>query len=231
MGRFDPLPTDPYQRPPGGSGGPGSPGDSGGSGHYGAICAVCREDTRLGTRFCTACQVLRSDAEHGHSPRYAASRMSRLMGALADGLIPSVIAIVLGLTSVGGLLEIELWLGSAIWLVWFAFLAKRGQTPGKQLVSTQVIRTDGSAASRKLMWAREVGYRIALNTPILILGSIFPESSIVNLIVILISVVIVADAIMIFFNPDRQTLHDRIFGTLVISIRPVRQTSAELRAL
>lgn len=216
MGRFEPLPTDPY-RPP--------------SELFGATCAACGQNTRLGVRFCTACNVLRSDAEHGQSPRYAASRTSRLMGALADGLIPSVIGIVLGLASLGGVLELDLWLGSVIWLVWFAFLAKRGQTPGKQLVSTQVIRTDGSQASRKLMWAREVGYRVALNTPILILSSLFPNSTISQLIVFLIAVIVIADAVAIFFSPDRQTLHDRIFGTLVINIRAVRQTSAELRAL
>lgn len=219
MGRFEPLPTDPYLRPPGPSG------------HYGAICAVCREDTRLGTRFCTACNVLRSDAEHGHSPRYAASRLSRFMGALADGLIPSVIGIVLGLASLGGVLELQLWLGSAIWLIWFAFLAKRGQTPGKQLVSTQVIRTDGSPATRARMWAREVGYRVVINAPILILSSLYPDSIVSNLIVFAIAVIVVADGVAIFFNPDRQTLHDRVFGTLVINIRAVRQTSAELRAL
>lgn len=219
MGRFEPLSTDPYQRPPGSSG------------HYGAICAVCRDDTRLGTKFCTSCNALRDDAERGHTLRYAASRMARFSGALADGLIPSVIAIVLGIASVGAVLELELWLGSVIWLVWFAFLAKRGQTPGKQIVSTQVIRTDGSSASRKLMWAREVGYRIALNTPILILSSLFPDTVIVNVIVIVISVIVVADALAIFFSPDKQTIHDRIFGTLVVSVRPVRQPSAELRAL
>ena len=219
MGRFEPLPTDPYQRPPKQSG------------HYGAICAACRDDTRLGTRFCTACNVLRSDAEHGHSPRFAASRLSRFMGALADGLIPSVIGLVLGLASLGGVLELQLWLGSVIWLAWFAFLAKRGQTPGKQLVSTQVIRTDGSPATRARMWAREVGYRVVINAPILILSSLYPDSIVSNLIVFAIAVIVIADGVAIFFNPDRQTLHDRVFGTLVINIRAVRQTSAELRAL
>ena len=219
MGRFEPLSTDPYQRPPGQSG------------HYGAICAACRGDTRLGTKFCSSCHVLRDDAERGHSPRYAATRLARFMGALADGLIPSVIGLALGLAGLGGVLELQLWLGSVIWLVWFAFLAKRGQTPGKQLVSTQVIRTDGASASRALMWAREVGYRVVINAPILILSSLYPDSVVSNLIVFVIAVIVLADGLAIFFNPDRRTLHDRVFGTLVINIRPVRQTSAELRAL
>ena len=225
MGRFEPLPTDPYQRPPGQS------GSSGPSGHYGAICAACREDTRLGTRFCTACQVLRDDAERGHSPRYAASRLARFMGAIADGLIPSVIGIVINLASIGALLSLDLWLGSAIWLLWFALIAKRGQTPGKQLVSTQVIRVSGATASRSLMWAREVGYRVALNVPPILLSRLYPESAVSDLVLIVVAIIVIADGMAIFFSPDRQTLHDRIFSTLVISIRPVRQTSAELRAL
>ena len=129
------------------------------------------------------------------------------------------------------MLSLELWLGSVIWLIWFAAVAKRGQTPGKQLVSTQVIRTDGAPASRKLMWAREVGYRIAINTPMVLISSLYPESAIASLVVALIALVVVADGAAIFFSADRQTLHDRVFGTLVISIRAVRQTSAELRAL
>lgn len=219
MGRFDPLPTDPYLRPP------GQPR------HYGAICAACRGDTRLGTRFCTNCSALRDDAERGHSPRFAATRMARFMGALADGLIVSAIGLIIDLANLEGLLSLELWLGSAIWLVWFAAIAKRGQTPGKQMLSTQVIRTDGSAASQRLMWAREVGYRAAVNVPVILVGQLYPASTVSELVLAAIAIIVLADGIAIFFSPDRQTLHDRVFGTLVISIRPVRQTSAELRAL
>ena len=215
MGRFEPLEESAPQP----------------RGLFGAICSACGKNTNLGVKFCTSCQVLRSDAEHGHSPRYAATRMSRFMGALADGLVPSVIGLIITLASVGGLLSLELWLGSVIWLIWFATVAKRGQTPGKQLVSTQVVRTDGAPASRKLMWAREVGYRIAVNVPMLLIGSLYPDSAIASIVVLLIAMVVVADGVAIFFSPDRQTLHDRVFGTLVISIRPVKQTSAELRAL
>jgi len=219
VGRFDPLPTDPYLRPP------GQPR------HYGAICAACRGDTRLGTRFCTSCNALRDDAERGHSPRFAATRMARFMGALADGLIVSAVGLIIDLANLEGLLSLELWLGSAIWLVWFAAIAKRGQTPGKQMLSTQVIRTDGSAASRKLMWAREVGYRAAVNVPVILVGQLYPESTVSELVLAAIAIIVIADGIAIFFSPDRQTLHDLVFGTLVVSIRPVRQTSAELRAL
>ena len=219
MGRFEPLPTDPYRS-----------GDEP-RGYYGAICAACRGNTRLGTRFCTACNALRDDAERGHSPRYAATRTARFMGALADGLIVSLIGLIIDFANLEGVLSIELWLGSAIWVLWFAVIAKRGQTPGKQLLSTQVIRTNGAAASQPLMWAREVGYRAAVNVPILALSALFPESSAVNVVIMIIALVVIADGLAIFATPDRQTLHDRVFGTLVVSVRPVPQNSAELRAL
>lgn len=219
MGRFEPLPTDPYQRPPGQSG------------HFGAICAACREDTRLGTRFCTNCNALRDDAERGHAPRFAASRTARFMGALADGLIVSAIGLIIDLANLEGLLSLELWLGSAIWLIWFAAIARRGQTPGKQMLSTQVIRNDGSSASRTLMWAREVGYRAAVNVPVILLSQLYPGSVATDIALAVIGLIVIADGLAIFTNPDRLTLHDRVFGTLVVNIRPVRQTSAELRAL
>ncbi|MCY3558814.1 MAG: RDD family protein [Chloroflexi bacterium] len=215
MGRFEPLEQPPP--PP--------------RGLFGAICAACGNNTDLGVRFCTSCNVLRSDAEHGHSPRYAASRVARFMGAVSDGLIPAVIGLVLGLASLGDVLALELWVGSLVWLVWFAYLARRGQTPGKQIVSTKVIRADGASASRKLMWAREVGYRVAVNAPTLLIAELSPESAVGSIIIFLIAIVVLADAVAIFFSRDRQTLHDRVFGTLVVNVRGVRQTSAELRAL
>ena len=83
MGRFEPLPTDPYLRPP------GQPR------HYGAICAACRSDTKLGTRFCTSCNALRDDVERGHSPRFAAlvegaTVMLREGATTSEGAAPAV---------------------------------------------------------------------------------------------------------------------------------------------
>ena len=153
------------------------------------------------------------------------------MGALADGLIVSAIGLIIDLANLEGLLSLELWLGSAIWLIWFAAIARRGQTPGKQMLSTQVIRNDGSSASRTLMWAREVGYRAAVNVPVILLSQLYPGSVATDIALAVIGLIVIADGLAIFTNPDRLTLHDRVFGTLVVNIRPVRQTSAELRAL
>lgn len=42
------------------------------------------------------------------------------------------------------------------WLIWFAIVAPRGQSPGKALVSTYVMSEDGSCAGGWYMWGREV---------------------------------------------------------------------------
>jgi uncharacterized RDD family membrane protein YckC len=42
------------------------------------------------------------------------------------------------------------------WFIWFAIVAPRGQTPGKTLVSTYVIRDDGTRAGAGFMWGREI---------------------------------------------------------------------------
>ena len=232
MGRFEPLSTDPYQRPPGPR-------------HYGAICAACREDTRLGTRFCTSCNALRDDAERGHTVRYAASRWMRLWARLLDMLIVAVLGMAVFFLLDGvGLVEVDYenasdisirdlnvstLIATGIWFLWFALVAPRGQTPGKQILRMRIIAADGSDASTALTWRRESLFQFFL-----IIGSLIAEPIVSppDAIVQLLSfapLVTLLDVSFIFAGPDKQTLHDRISRTLVVSIRPVRQTSAELR--
>ena len=63
------------------------------------------------------------------------------------------------------------------------------------------------------------------------LSQLYPGSVATDIALAVIGLIVIADGLAIFTNPDRLTLHDRVFGTLVVNIRPVRQTSAELRAL
>jgi uncharacterized RDD family membrane protein YckC len=41
------------------------------------------------------------------------------------------------------------------WLIWFAIVAPRGQSPGKQLVGLYIIRNDGTRAGGGFTWVRE----------------------------------------------------------------------------
>jgi len=51
------------------------------------------------------------------------------------------------------LLGVTLFIG---WVIWFIIVAPRGQTPGKALVSTYVMRADGSRATGWFMVGREI---------------------------------------------------------------------------
>ena len=48
------------------------------------------------------------------------------------------------------------------WFIWFAIVAPRGQTPAKALLSTYVVRSDGSVAGGWYMWGRELGVKMLL---------------------------------------------------------------------
>ncbi len=235
MGRFDPLPTDPYQRPPGTSG------------HYGAICAACREDTRLGTKFCTSCNALRDDAERGHTIRYAASRWMRLWARLLDTLIVVGLGMLVFFVLDGaGFIDVDVenagdinvsdlnvstLIATGIWFLWFALVAPRGQTPGKQILRMRMISDDASDLPTVRNWMREGLFQFFLIVPSLLSEPIVsPPDGVVQLLSFA-PLITLVDIAFIFAGSDRQTLHDRIFSTLVVSIRPVRQTSAELRAL
>ena len=235
MGRFEPLSTDPYQRPP------GQPG------HYGAICSACREDTRLGTKFCTSCNALRDDAERGHTVRYAASRWMRLWSRLLDILIVVVLGMAVFFVLDGaGFIDVDLdnagdisvsdlnvstLIATGIWFLWFAFVAPRGQSPGKQILRMRIISADGSDLPTSRNWLRESVFQFFLIVPSLLAEPIVsPPEGIVQLLSFA-PLVTLVDIAFIFAGSDRQTIHDRISGTLVVNIRPVRQTSAELRAL
>ena len=232
MGRFDPLPTDPYRDQPR---------------VHGALCAACREVTRLGTKFCSNCSAFRDDAERGHTIRYATSRWMRFAARIVDSVIVVVLSIVVFfiLESAGVVefdaadtesiaasdLNLSVLVGTAIWFLWFAIVAPRGQTPGKQIVRTRVITAEGQDVSPQRIWLRE-----GLFQGFPLLSSLFaepimtPPEAVTQLLAIA-TLFVLLDAVAIFFSSDRQTIHDRIFGTLVVNVRPVRQPSAELRAL
>ena len=232
MGRFEPLSTDPYQRP---------------AGRYGAICAACAENTRLGTKFCTSCNALRDDAERGHTVRYAASRWMRLWARVLDTLvvIGCGMAVFFILDAAGLInvdyeearniqasdLNISTLIATGIWFLWFAVVAPRGQTPGKQILGMRIIAADGADAPTSVNWMREGVFQLFLVLPSLFAEPIASPPEIIATIISFAPIVTFADVASIFFNRDRQTLHDRAFGTLVIKIRAVQQTSAELRAL
>jgi RDD family/Short C-terminal domain len=104
-----------------------------------------------------------------------ASRLSRLTGWLVNALI-FIFTLVIG------------------WVIWWFIVAPRGQSPGKALVGTRVIRTDGRAAKTGWMFVRGlVG---------LVFG-VFPFGFLL-------------DSLWLLWDRDAQTLHDKLAGTVVV---------------
>ena len=128
-------------------------------------------------------------------------------------------------------LNVSTLIATGIWFLWFALVAPRGQTPGKQILRMRMISDDASDLPTARNWMREGLFQFFLIVPSLLAEPIVsPPDGVVQLLSFA-PLITLVDIAFIFAGSDRQTLHDRIFSTLVVSIRPVRQTSAELRAL
>lgn len=120
--------------------------------------------------------------EQNFSTLRTATPARRLGGSLLDGL----------------LLPLTLFIG---WLIWFIIVAPRGQTPGKSLVSTYVLRRDGTRAGGWLMWGREVGVKW------FVIGFID---------VFLLGMAQLFAALWILWDRDNQCLWDKIVGSYVV---------------
>ena len=92
-------------------------------------------------------------------------------------------------------------LGIAPWLIWMWFTARDGQSPGKRLLGMYVIAEDGQPISPKRMWIRELAIKRLLFG---LLGYLFT------------GLPTIVDGGWMLLNPDRQCMHDRMVGTLVV---------------
>ncbi len=101
----------------------------------------------------------------------------------------------------GEILDLLIFLLLPIWLAWMWTTARDGQSPAKSLLNLYVIHESGQPLTPQRMWVRElvikrlllglVGYALSLLGPIINAG-------------------------WILMNPDRQCVHDRFVGTLVV---------------
>ena len=94
------------------------------------------------------------------------------------------------------------------WLIWFAIVAPRGQTPGKQLLGMYIMREDGSRAGGGYTWLREL----------VIKGLVFSVLSIVVSAAAQVPVgglLWVVAALWCLWDRNRQCLWDKIAGTYV----------------
>ena len=165
-------------------------------------CDVCRRPSGPGAYFCASCDVFKGDPQRRS---YAASRRSRLGAFALDYLI--------------------IWLTAGIgWLIWLAIVAPRGQSPGKSLLGLRILRTDGEQVAGGHVWLREFGWDAALGILtaglLALLGAV--ASSVGELFILWFWLTFVfwavsfLDAAWLLWDRDRQTLHDKVLGTLVV---------------
>ena len=99
------------------------------------------------------------------------------------------------------------------WLIWFAIVAPKGQTPAKQLVNVYIYNYNtGQVARAGRVWAREILGKYTLLWFIGI-GAVLETGSVLsffggNLFFVL-------GALAVLFNDDRRALWDYIAGTAV----------------
>ncbi len=165
-------------------------------------CDVCHRPSGPGAYFCASCDVL----DIGPDRRaYAATRWARLGAFALDYLI--------------------IWLTGGIgWLIWLAIVAPRGQSPGKSLLGLHIVRTDAATASAGYVWLREFGWDAAIGVVsvglLVLLGAV--ASSVGELFLLwfwltfLFWAFSLLDAAWLLWDRDRQTLHDKVLGTLVV---------------
>jgi hypothetical protein len=98
----------------------------------------------------------------------------------------------------GFLIVITLFIG---WLIWLIFTSKTGQTPAKRLLNVYPVNVEtGRVIGQGETWIREVVIKI------LALGAINAIIGVAGLI----------DALWVFFDKDRQALHDKVVKQVVV---------------
>ena len=110
-----------------------------------------------------------------------------------DGLLIVMIGVMLG--------SLALLVGYA---VWWLFALRRGQTPGKQMVGIRVVKDDGEPSGWGYTFLREFVIKGLLG------GFLSGMTG---------GIYFAADHLWPLWDRDRQALHDKMIGTLVVQNR------------
>jgi uncharacterized RDD family membrane protein YckC len=111
-----------------------------------------------------------------------------------------------------GLLQaLTLYIG---WLVWFAIVAPRGQTPAKQLLHVRIHNyKTGEIASAGQVWMRDVVVKLLI--PIAFAAVIVIATRNANLFNVVFALYIFAVGIALLVNDERRAFWDLLAGTVV----------------
>lgn len=158
-------------------------------------CPSCDKEITPDSYFCTWCSVFIPAPEKGKK----ANLFTRWVALVIDPLIGTILYF-LGIGIFGSISE-DLGAAMAIlfpiaYLVWFLFLFRRGQTPGKKLLGLQVVdHQTGAIPGFGKMFLREIVGRV-LSGLFLGLGYFWA-----------------------LFDKNGQAWHDKLAGTVVIKRR------------
>ena len=87
------------------------------------------------------------------------------------------------------------------WLIWLYFTAQTSQTPAKRLLNVYILDSDtGRRVSAGKVWIREIVVKLVL----------------VSLVNAVTGVAGAIDGLWVFFDRNRQTLHDKVVKTVVV---------------
>ena len=170
----------------------------------GVACQTCGGQLVLGNLFCDACRQMWGAPEGVNSADYGTRAAAYILDMVITwGL--SIAVIVLGIvfaisfnnfwTAIIPLIVI--WLG---YIVWWVMLLRKSQTPGKLIMKLWVVRDSGQPAGWGLMLVREL----------LVKGLMFGLIGAVTF-----YITILVDLLWPLWDPNKQTLHDKIIGTHV----------------
>jgi uncharacterized RDD family membrane protein YckC len=102
------------------------------------------------------------------------------------------------------------------WGIWYLFVARDGQSPGKRLLGMRVIREDGATADLGWMLIRDLAVRgIAFGAVYGVLVAVLGEGvgGAIN------SLIFVVAALWCIWDANRQCLWDKIVRTRVVNAR------------
>ncbi|PTL79168.1 RDD family protein [Vitiosangium sp. GDMCC 1.1324] len=168
-------------------------------------CELCRNEGPDGLEYCNRCSSTVSTVLAEPGIRLAAHVVDRLVvfsPMFVTGFIGVVVALVskskdvmpviLTFTILGLLGSLGM-IGYQLYL-----MTRTGQSIGKRMMRIKVVRTDGSPA--------DIGR-------VILLRNVVPEA-----IGFFIGIFAIIDALFIFFNAERRTLHDQLADTKVIKV-------------
>lgn len=195
-----------------------------------AQCGRCGWQGRKGDVVCESCSALLAGPP---GLGRAAGRGRRVAAALIDALMVAVPAVVGWLIWAGefaedgsltnrqqiGLIVANL-ISFSAWAAAVAALAGRRQSPGKLLLRMRVVRIDGGETAVIHFLARQIGWWLLLSAGSWIAQIPSDGEQPYGGIALMMLVLLVVDAGMLLLSRSRQSVHDKIFRTIVVDAAP-----------